>query len=146
MRTQIAAVSAARGVGFGKAAVGSTHPAVFIIGTVGGQYGFFRSDDGAGAAWTRINDDTHQYGWLQNNYVAGGENVFGRVYLPRAAAATSTVTRCSRAVPDCEQRGSGSAPGARAALAYVVAATGWRRQAGDSVVASTRRRIAPHEF
>jgi hypothetical protein len=80
-RTQVTTVSSATGVGFGQAASGQTHPAVFIIGTVGGQYGFFRSDDGAGAGWTRINDDAHQYGWLQGNYIAGDQDVYGRVYL-----------------------------------------------------------------
>ena len=56
---------------------GQSHPAVFIIGTVGGQYGFFRSDDGGGASWKRINDNAHQFGWLQGNYIGGDENVFG---------------------------------------------------------------------
>ena len=64
-----------------QAAPGSTHPAVFLIGTVAGQYGFFRSDDGAGAAWTRFNDDAHQFGSLQGNFIAGDENVYGRAYL-----------------------------------------------------------------
>ncbi len=41
-------------VGFGKAASGQTHPAVFLIGTVNGTYGFYRSDDGAGVTWTQI--------------------------------------------------------------------------------------------
>jgi hypothetical protein len=77
----ITTVTAATGVGFGMAAPGNTHPAVFIIGTVAGQYGFFRSDDGAGASWTRFNDDTHQYGSLQGNFIAGDEGVYGRAYL-----------------------------------------------------------------
>ena len=80
-KTQITTVSSASGVGFGMAATGQSHPAVFIIGTVGGQYGFFRSDDGGGASWVRINDDAHQFGWLQGNYIAGDEGVFRRVYL-----------------------------------------------------------------
>src|SRR5581483_9238359 len=80
-KTQIANVSGAGGVGFGKAASGQTRAAVFVIGTVGGQYGFFRSDDGAGTSWTRVNDDQHQFGWLQGNFIAGDESVFGRVYL-----------------------------------------------------------------
>ena len=74
-KTQIATVSSASGVGFGMAATGQSHPAVFIIGTVGGQYGFFRSDDGGGASWTRINDNAHQYGWLQGNTIGGDETV-----------------------------------------------------------------------
>jgi hypothetical protein len=80
-KAQVTSVSAASGVGFGKAAPGQTHPATYIVGTVGGQYGFFRSDDGVGTAWTRVNDDQHQYGWLQGNFVAGDEDVYGRVYL-----------------------------------------------------------------
>ena len=71
----------ATGVGFGAPASGQTHPAVFIIGTVAGQYGFYRSDDGAGASWTRINDDSHQFGSLQGNYIGGDETHFGRVFL-----------------------------------------------------------------
>jgi len=81
MSTTITTATSVYGVGFGMAASGQTHPAVFIIGTVAGQYGFFRSDDGAGASWTRINDDSHQYGYLQNDYIAGDEGAFGRVYL-----------------------------------------------------------------
>ncbi len=80
-KVTVASVTSAKGVGFGMAAAGSTHPAVFLIGTVGGQYGFFRSDDGAGATWTRINDDQHQYGALQGNFIAGDEEVYGRAYL-----------------------------------------------------------------
>jgi hypothetical protein len=80
-RTVISNVSVAYGVGFGMAAAGQTHAAVFIVGTVMGQYGFFRSDDGAGTTWTRINDDAHQFGWLQGDYIAGDEGVYGRVYL-----------------------------------------------------------------
>jgi len=80
-KTTVAGVSAAYGVGFGKAAQGQSHPAVFLVGTVAGQYGFFRSDDGAGATFTRFNDDAHQYGWLQNDFIAGDEAIFGRAYL-----------------------------------------------------------------
>ena len=74
-------VTSATGVGFGAPASGQTHPAVFIIGTVAGQYGFYRSDDGAGASWTRINDDRNQFGSLQGNYIGGDETHFGRVFL-----------------------------------------------------------------
>ena len=52
-----------------------------MIGTVNGQYGFFRSDDGAGASWMRVNDDEHQFGALQGKDIAGDDSVFGRVYL-----------------------------------------------------------------
>jgi hypothetical protein len=80
-RTVVTTVTKANGVGFGMAAPGSSHPAVFLIGTVAAQYGFFRSDDGAGATWTRFNDDTHQFGALQGNFIAGDANVYGRAYL-----------------------------------------------------------------
>jgi xyloglucan-specific exo-beta-1,4-glucanase len=80
-KTQITSVTTCYGVGFGKAAAGQTHPAVFIIGIVGGQYGFFRCDDGMGTTWVRMNDDNHQYGWLQNNFIGGDETIFGRCYL-----------------------------------------------------------------
>jgi hypothetical protein len=79
--TVVSTVSSAEGVGFGKAATGQTHPATYLIGTVAGQYGFFRSDDGIGTSWVRINDDAHQYGWLQGCYIGGDENTYGRVFL-----------------------------------------------------------------
>lgn len=79
--TVVSTVSGACGIGFGKAATGQTHPAAYLIGTVGGQYGFFRSDDGIGTAWMRVNDDAHQYGWLQDCYIAGDETTYGRLYL-----------------------------------------------------------------
>src|SRR5581483_4869776 len=66
-------------VGFGKAAPSQTHPAVFLVGTVNGTYGFFRNDDGAGVTWTQINDAAHQFngpGWIE-----GDEGIYGRCYL-----------------------------------------------------------------
>jgi len=46
-------------VGFGSAAPNAAYPAVYLVGTVGGVYGIFRSND-AGVTWTRINDNNHQ--------------------------------------------------------------------------------------
>ena len=83
-KAQIGTVTAAWGVGFGMAAPAQTHPATYIVGTVGGVYGFYRSDDGIGTAWTRINDSQHQYGWLQGNYIGGDEGIYGRCYLTSA--------------------------------------------------------------
>ena len=71
-------VQAAYAVGFGKAAEGSAFPSVFLLGAVGGVTGIFRSDD-QGANWTIITDDQHQFGVA--GYVAGDENVSGRVYV-----------------------------------------------------------------
>jgi hypothetical protein len=77
--TIVSTVTSAYGVGFGKAATGQTHPATYVLGTVGGQYGFFRSDDGIGTSWVRINDDAHQYGWV--SFIGGDENTYGRAFV-----------------------------------------------------------------
>jgi len=72
-------IDAVKGVGFGKAAPGATHPAVYLVGTAGGVGGAFRSDD-TGASWVRINDDAHQYGnW--GDAVTGDPRLYGRVYI-----------------------------------------------------------------
>jgi hypothetical protein len=76
--TVVSSVQGAYAVGFGMPAAGQTHPAVFIWGEVAGVVGIFRSDD-AGTTWTRINDDRHQFGYI--NWIGGDPRVFGRVYL-----------------------------------------------------------------
>jgi hypothetical protein len=79
-KTTIANVSNAIAVGFGKAdAPTYTHPAVYLVGTVSGTYGFFRCDDGVGTTWTRINDANHQFGAA--GYAGGDETVYGRIYV-----------------------------------------------------------------
>ena len=75
---RIEAVSAAQGLGFGQAAPGATHPAVFLAGTVDGRAGLYRSDD-AGTSWIAIDDAEHRFGYI--NHVAGDPREFGRVYL-----------------------------------------------------------------
>lgn len=64
--------------GFGKAKPGSDYPALYLIGVVNGQYGFFRSDDAA-TSWVRINDDAHQYGLVL--HICGDMQEYGRVYV-----------------------------------------------------------------
>ena len=76
--TQVTNVESAITVSFGKAASGETYPAVFIVGTVNGTYGFYRSDD-SGATWVRINDNQHQYGTV--SVITGDPRVYGRLYL-----------------------------------------------------------------
>lgn len=76
--SRVAGVSAVHAFGFGRAAPGSTEPALYLVGTVHGQHGIFRSTDG-GAQWERINDDAHQWGLVLQ--VAGDPKVFGRVYV-----------------------------------------------------------------
>ncbi len=66
------------GFGFGKAAPGADHPALYMIGIVNGVYGFFRSDDAA-QTWVRINDDDHQYGLVL--HITGDPKQYGRVYV-----------------------------------------------------------------
>jgi photosystem II stability/assembly factor-like uncharacterized protein len=74
----IAAVQQAYSVGLGMAAPGATYPALYLFGVVGNVQGFFRSTD-AGATWSRINDDQHQYG--NASLVIGDARVFGRVNI-----------------------------------------------------------------
>lgn len=77
--TRFAAVDDAWTVGFGKAAPGQGHPAVYAAATVKGVRGVFRSTD-AGSTWRRINDDLHQFG-AADSAITGDPKVYGRVYL-----------------------------------------------------------------
>jgi hypothetical protein len=72
-------VEQADNVGFGKAAPGHHHPAIYTSAKIHGTRGIFRSDDG-GARWDRINDDQHQYAFT-GSAITGDPRVFGRVYL-----------------------------------------------------------------
>ncbi|MRV72636.1 dockerin [Duganella sp. FT92W] len=70
-------------VTLGKALAGSSYSAaVYVEGTVNGQWGIYRSDDG-GATWSRFNDDAHQFGG--NTVVVGDWNTYGRIYVNGAA-------------------------------------------------------------
>jgi len=79
--TRIGTVQSSSLVGFGRAAPDAAYPAVYLVGTVAGLYGIFRSDDG-GITWTRINDGNHQFGLL--SAIAGDARVYGRVYVGTA--------------------------------------------------------------
>ncbi|KMW47362.1 dockerin [Ralstonia insidiosa] len=73
----------ATNITLGKAQTGSPYSAaVYVEGTINGQWGIFRSDDG-GAAWSRFNDDAHQFGG--NAVMAGDWNTYGRIYVNGAA-------------------------------------------------------------
>ncbi len=65
-------------VGFGKAAPGQAHPAVFVWGKVGGVEGVFRSDD-VGKTWIKLHDE--RWGFAGLSALTGDPNRFGRVYL-----------------------------------------------------------------
>lgn len=71
-------ISEAYAVGLGRAAPGRTDPAVYCWGKVQKLVGLFRSDD-SGVSWVRINDDQHQFGWI--NAIIGDPRIYGRIYL-----------------------------------------------------------------
>jgi len=64
--------------GFGKAAPGADFPALYLVGTVDGTRGIFRSDNIA-RSWVRINDVQHQWGLIL--HVTGDPKLYGRVYV-----------------------------------------------------------------
>ena len=73
----------ATSVALGKAPAGARYSSsIYIVGVINGQWGLYRSDDGA-ANWTRINDDQHQYAGIGN--LAADQTVPGRVYFAGAA-------------------------------------------------------------
>jgi hypothetical protein len=66
-------------IALGKASSTSKYSAaVYVVGTVNGQWGVYRSDDG-GTTWTRFNDDAHQFGGI--GVMAGDWNTYGRIYV-----------------------------------------------------------------
>ena len=79
--TKIDRIEAADSLGFGEAAPGKYYPALYLSGKVNQLQALFRSEDG-GRTWVRINDDRHQFGWI--NHVTGDPRIFGRVYFGTA--------------------------------------------------------------
>jgi photosystem II stability/assembly factor-like uncharacterized protein len=75
---QLGGVEQLHAFGYGKAAPGANYPALYMIGTINGQRGIFRSDDAA-RTWVRINDDQHQWGLLLQ--ISGDPKQYGRVYV-----------------------------------------------------------------
>jgi xyloglucan-specific exo-beta-1,4-glucanase len=66
-------------IALGKAKPGAAYSAaVYVVGTMNGTWGVFRSDD-AGATWTRFNDDAHQFGGI--GVMAADWNTYGRIYV-----------------------------------------------------------------
>ncbi|MGA9777595.1 MAG: cellulase [Verrucomicrobiia bacterium] len=79
--TKVKEVQEASSLGFGKAAPGNKYPSLYLAGKVDQLQAIFRSND-AGQTWVRINDDQHQYGWI--NHVTGDPRIYGRVYFGTA--------------------------------------------------------------
>jgi photosystem II stability/assembly factor-like uncharacterized protein len=75
---RVAPVDYAHTVGFGKAAPDAEFPAVFVTGSVRGERGIFRSDDG-GESFVRIDDPRRRFGYI--NVIAGDQRRHGRVFL-----------------------------------------------------------------
>ncbi|MFG2818380.1 cellulose binding domain-containing protein [Kitasatospora sp. NPDC048365] len=76
---RVAGVDKADSIGFGRSATGTGYPAIYTSAQIGGVRGIFRSDN-AGASWTRINDDAHQWAWT-GAAITGDPRVYGRVYV-----------------------------------------------------------------
>jgi hypothetical protein len=74
----VPSVQQADAIGLGHPAPGHDAPALYLIGTIAGVQGIFRSDD-SGATWTRINDDRHQFGPI--GPIIGDPRLYGRVYV-----------------------------------------------------------------
>lgn len=75
---RMSGVTQIQAFGFGKAARGHSYPALYLVGTIRGQAGIYRSLDAA-HSWTRINDDQHQWGLILQ--ITGDPRLYGRVYV-----------------------------------------------------------------
>jgi len=66
-------------IALGKAASGAKYSAaIYVVGTIGGVWGVYRSDD-AGVSWTRFNDDAHQFGGI--GVLAADHSTYSRIYV-----------------------------------------------------------------
>jgi hypothetical protein len=79
---RVAAIDKASKIGFGKAAPGRSYPALYLVGHRERVYGFYRSVD-EGVTWVRVNDDNHQFAWI--NSITGDPRVYGRYYVGSAS-------------------------------------------------------------
>jgi hypothetical protein len=76
--SKVGPVQESYALGFGKAAAGQTYPAMYMVGKIDNKQAIYRSTDG-GASWLRINDDQHQYGYV--DVIIGDPRILGRLYL-----------------------------------------------------------------
>ncbi|MGA2672806.1 MAG: xyloglucanase [Terracidiphilus sp.] len=75
---RLSGVEEIHALGFGKAAPRHSYPALYLVGTIHGQRGIFRSTDEA-RTWVRINDEKHQWGLVLQ--ISGDPRIYGRVYV-----------------------------------------------------------------
>lgn len=74
-------MTSASAIGCGKAAPGASYQTLYLIGTVKGVTGVFRSTD-KGATWTRVDDRAHQWGAIgSQGVITGDPDTYGRVYI-----------------------------------------------------------------
>ncbi|MBX6355527.1 MAG: cellulose binding domain-containing protein [Micromonosporaceae bacterium] len=104
--TKVSTVAEAKNIGFGKAAPGQSYMALYLVGTVDGVTGVFRSDDAAGS-WVRINDDRHQWGNM-GEAITGDPRIFGRVYLGTNGRGIQYGDRISTSTPSVSPSSSAS--------------------------------------
>jgi hypothetical protein len=75
---QVPGAQIAHMVGFGRPNGGVGYPVIYLHGQVSNTWGFYRSEN-QGTNWTRINDDQHQYGNIQQ--IIGDPKIYGRCYI-----------------------------------------------------------------
>lgn len=76
--TRLPLVQEIHAFGFGMHAPGMNDPALYLVGTIQGCRGIFRSDDMA-KNWIKINDEAHQWGLVL--HITGDPKKYGRVYV-----------------------------------------------------------------
>ncbi len=76
--SRVSGVQAAHTVGFGRPNGGVGYPVIYLHGQVNNTWGVYRSEN-QGTTWTRINDDQHQFGNIQQ--VIGDPKIYGRCYI-----------------------------------------------------------------
>jgi hypothetical protein len=77
--TQLANVTQADIIGFGKAGPGATYQTIFTNAEIGGVRGIFASTN-EGVTWELINDSAHEYA-AADQAMTGDPQVFGTVYI-----------------------------------------------------------------
>lgn len=85
----VSGVGFCEAVGYGVSQTGTGYPAIYVFASIAGEVGVFGSDD-KGGTWTRLNDDSHEYGGLANGeFVMGDMNTYGVVYMSTAGRGIS---------------------------------------------------------